>query len=641
MSEPGALPDWAAGPVEDDEGLPDWAEAPAQPSVPEGPRYSGVRTKELSSFDEEDAARPQHERQPEVRGHINMAPLTEVVGDTAREGEIELPDPIRRGMEFVVNDLRRSTMSPAERSADQAHGRAYSAASVNPVAAPVTMMDDLSFGHLDEIGGALRSGAVSGEAYRREQQESRRRLDELAQRNPVSAGGGHAGALGVMAAVPGLGGLAGEAAAARGAGAIAQGAARLGGAAIEGAGFGGLSASGASEGSLGSDEYRSDVGGGVGIGAALGGGGQLVGELGSAGMSALRRSITGVADRLRVRAAGGRMADQRLLERTFPGGVSGMADTLRREGLSGPMMTTGELAERAREVNQRAGQAIGDIIDRAGQETGEAGYRSAAGAGVDPHQLAATVRREIVEPLEAQTTQQARAAAASVNRWIDNVQEVYGDRRLTPADLQRLKRELDAVIPYGQAAALDRVGTEATRGARDVVRRELDTTVERAGQQTGDPAMLENLRRERAAFGATSRVGDWAEREAARESSNRLLSPTDYLTGVAGVGAAAADGELSAQDIATTGALALANRFVRRREHSLAASGLENLGRALDVPGRLRLSPTIANALRNARTRGPAAYAATVYAATMNASPEEREAIQQAMEGGAPSQETP
>ncbi len=633
MSEPGAVPDWAAGPAEDDEtDAPEWAAGPAESTRPQqapSRTASAVTSKPLASFDPEE---------PEVRGRINMAPLTEVVGDVARDDEIALPDPIRRGMEFVVNDLRRSTMSPAERSADRAHGRAYSAAAVNPLAAPVAMMDDLSGHHLDEIGGALRSGAVSGEDYRREQQESRRRLDELERRNPISRAAGGVGALGVMAALPGLGGIAGEAAAARGAGAIAQGAARLGGAALEGAGWGAYNASGSSEHEFGSGEYAGDVGGGSALGALYSGGGQAVlGELPRVARWAGEEVAQNVGQRaaaLRARATGARTNHLENANRTFPGGLEGLADTLRQEGLTGTFDRVQDILPRAQQLRDRAGQELGDILTQASrpvEEAAEGAYRSSATVPgmMTADDLAARIQREVVDDLERAAPREHRRIARELNEMLDNVQADQSP--MTPARVQDLQRQIDDLISYNNTGSLDQLRTQVMRKVRGIVREELDTSLARAGEALGDPEMLQRYERARRAYGAASRVDDWGSREVMRHASHRQISPTDYATGIAATMTSGPAGI----------GMMLANRIFRDREHSMFATGLEGLQRFLQRPQSASvLSPAVRQALTNAAQRGGASFAAATYAATMNASPEEREAIQQAMEGGAPSQET-
>lgn len=506
----------------------------------------------------------------------------------------------------------------------------------------------LTLGHADELGGAAAS-LVRGTPYRQEQEAAEARDARIQQEAPGSYAVGTVAGTAPWMLLPGLGEWAGEQAAARGAGGFVQGAARLAGSTAEGAAFGGAAAEGASTADAGSGEWRQDVGEGVAGGALFSGGAQAASEL--PGLTrAVAQRITGAsglddaAARLRIRAAGGRSADMtRIAQR--PGGVTRFADSLREAGLTGRAATTAEIAERAAPVREQAGARIGEILSEASANAAPANaYRSPPPLHNDVDRLVARIHSEVVAPLERSPLPEARSAARNMTQFLDVVQ---ADRSpLTPERIHEIQRTLDRGINWRAQTVRETSVAGARRDARGVVRDELDRSLEASGARIGDPGLLDEYGQARRAFGAASEVRDWAEREASRGASNRLISPTDYVTGAASLVGAAADGDISAKDAAyAVGGVAL-NRLVRRREHSIAATGLEALSRALSRPqgaGAPMLSPALRNTLANAARRGSAVYAAAVFSALHTGTPEERAAIQAGLDGTEPepTQETP
>lgn len=630
MSDPDR-PDWA----EPEDDAPDWAEsAPA----PRG-RYASITSKPTETFDDEE---------PEVRGRINTLPVTEVVGDVTRGDEVEIPDPIRRGMESIVNDLRRAHMDPMQRAADRNAGGWTAPAGYDPAAIPAAFGQAVTLGHADELGAGIRAaargsrdGRIDARAYEEELAGIRRREAALRERNPIGTNiGTGLGALALGAAIPSASVAAGEAAAARGIGALGQFAARTGAAALEGSAFGAGAASGHSEHDAGSAEYFGDVAQGAGQGALLSGGieaGTSVPGLIATGMRSLGRGARAGAAAQRLASAGARARDLQQAERTFPGGQQGLADALNESGITRGIETIEDIAPRASEVRRAAGTQMGEILSRASPQQAADdvayAYREALPPAGLPRteQVAQTLRERVVAPLRQRVGGRAASAAAELEDWIADMEGRAAGGALTPQRLHELQVELADLAKYDSNTS--NLATQAYRDMRRILGEEVDASLARAGETLSEPALASEYARARRHYGAASRAEEWARRQADRESANRLISPSDY--------AAAGAQLLNSGSLLQGGAAWVANRILRRREHSMAASGLERLASWADMPEAAQiLSPAVRQALANARNRGPAAYAATVYAATMNASPEEREAIQQAMEGGAPSQET-
>ena len=561
---------------------------------------------------------------------------------------VDIPQPLRDGFNATLQGLDR-VFGMSNRAQYFARQQGRDPSAIRPVEAPdsyspgaiaVGGAQALTLGHADELGGAAAS-LVRGTPYRQEQEAAEARDARIQQEAPGSYAVGTAAGTAPWMLLPGVGEWAGEQAAARGAGGFAQGAARVAGTAAEGAAFGGAAAEGASTADAGSEQWRSDVGAGLASGAVMSGGAQALAEVpGAVRGAAQRLNVPGLqemADRLRVRAAGGRTADiQRLGQR--PGGVSGFADSLRDAGLTGARSTTAEIGERAATVREQAGTRIGEILSEASSSAApSSGYRSPPPLHNEVDRLVARIQSEVVAPLERNPLPEARTAARNMSQFLDAVQ---ADRSpLTPARIHNIQRTLDSGINWRAQTVQEASVAGARREARGVVRSELDRSLEAAGERIGNPELLDEYSRHRRAYGAANEVSDWTERESAREASNRLISPTDYITTLGSGVAAAADGDFSAKDAAyVAGGLAL-NRFVRRREHSLAATGLEALSRALSRPQTARsavIPPALRSTLANALRRGSAVYAATVLSKLLEGTPEEQQAIRAAMQGTEP-----
>lgn len=236
----------------------------------------------------------------------------------------------------------------------------------SPTAAVRGATDAMTFGHADELAGAIRGG------QHRERVAARAEQDVA----PESYMAGSVLGAAPMMLVPG----ASQAAAARGAGQTAQGALALG----EGMAAGGLAGSGFSEGDIGTEEHARDVA----LGALMGGGASALGQGATrmAGSAAQRApAMQDRADQLRVRQATGifgpgtssAQAQIQNMAPEIPGGlagVAGAAQDLRRRGIFGRfgLASSDEIRDNLQALGERGRADVGDIF---GQVEGVEGRR--------------------------------------------------------------------------------------------------------------------------------------------------------------------------------------------------------------------------------------------------------------------------
>lgn len=653
MGDPNDTPSWASGPaIDEEDDAPAWAGGPAIEEA-SAPRQGGdedsplgkplrsmeakqgdvmpelsaqTRVTELAPFDVQgdtrgvDTMPTRTARTPQT-----TLPETQVQGETsALRGDrvmVDLPPAVREGID-TVRRLRHERESggagvtPLDlvvrpTTEDEQPAPAPEAVDFSPRAFGAQASAAVPFAEM--IAAAARSRA-GGRSYGEERASIRSELDAMDREHPTESRlGRNASMAAQMLAVPNLSGMAGEALATRGYGAGAQALGTIAAGSAEGALYGtGLS----HEDSLGGIAH--DAANGALMGALPG----VVGGT-ARDVTAVRRELargTGAAAiGQRVAAAGPTAAQLRRANDRI--GLPALAADMERLGMTGTTMTAPQIAARADEVVAQAGPEMGRILREASAST--PGYREGAPLGLDRSAIAARIHRDVVAPLEGRAGVEARQAARRVNSWLD---DFHADPdALTPEAAHRAQVELADLAGYN--ANGPNLAQDAYRDIRRVMGEAVDESLEQAGQRIGDPELARRYADARRSYATAATVRDFTG--PSRDTANRVVSLTDTIAATGGALAGGPAGAL------TGVAAAAANRWLRRREHSLAASGLERLTEALQQPGMVeRIPPAVRNTLANAARRGPGVYAATVFSALHTGTPEEREAIQAAMEGG-------
>jgi hypothetical protein len=367
--------------------------------------------------------------------------------------------------------------------------------------------------------------------------------------------------------------------------------------------------------------------------SALAGGG---GELASGALGRLRPWLANAGERLRLPAARQRLAaggisyepDARLISDPLRA-----ADVMRETGISRGLSSVRDAGERAQGVRRQANATITGLADdargAAERAMGSGSYRAVRGDAVP-----GTVRVEDLTARLGRIRDEISGQGApnvGARQRIDDIIQRYTDEHpegtVSIDDLMADWRAFGNPANFREGRPWD-VLAGAGRELRGEFRGMMEDAMERASGPEARQQLAQSL--ERVHVARTAQTG--AERVARRGAGNRVLSPTDYLAGIGGVGGAGA--AMGAGDpytaMAIGGGAILANRLIRNREHAVAATALEGLSgtlRSLGTPQAARWSQL----LEQAQQRGPQALAALHYA-MQRRDPEYREAVEAAQE---------
>lgn len=368
----------------------------------------------------------------------------------------------------------------------------------------------------------------------------------------------------------------------------------LGAAVRGGAVYGGLSGFGNSEAELADPEYREtgdaavDTTLGALTGAGLGAAFQQVGQRLPGAAESVQQWVAPWAERRAVKAVMGQNA------KAFRSMVD--KDTLQDTGralLDYDVVKADRNVEEMRNAAEALRSSMGEDVGRYLGELDEALPRDMA---LSRDAMANSARRNVVAPMEKMTSGDA-AVARRLQADVDalrngvgdlptpprgeTVADTVADRPISLTDANRFKSELDKFIRWDSVEPPP--VQDGLRQLRGNINGQIESKVDElvaANSDLGPTA--DRFREAKRVFGRMSDVSVPAINQQARETSNRLASPSDYGSGgVAALLASLASGG----DLSTTatvgGAGLLANKFMRERGPQIAA----DWGNRLSRPG--------------------------------------------------------
>lgn len=427
------------------------------------------------------------------------------------------------------------------------------------------------------IGASLLTGGAAGEAGLALRGA---RLASLPARALVGAGeavtGGAARLLGAEAAT-GVLGQAGRQAAAYG----------LGGA-TEGALFG--AAKTATDDFLNDQEITAEriIAGGAngalfggGLGAGLGGGSVLLEEgVKRTVWPALKKVIDAeglddfVAERAYKAALGGRnLRDVQRSERI--GGPAEVGETLLREGVVTPTSTIDDIAQAAGAKAAERGTRIGEIVDdldtlpeSAAKPRGAELWKRIEDDVITPLK-ASPLKRDIGEQLEGKLG------------YLKDALTREDAPPLTFRDLWQLRRDLDDRLKFEQPPApyaAPNPTLEGLRDARKTFQKYWEETGDAAAEATGRQDLMAEFRQAKRDYSHLKHAEEISTKAIARDSANRMFSPTDYGVGtlVAGIDAVTGGGA-SLGTLAYGLASGAVHKFFRERGSAMFAGTMYSL----------------------------------------------------------------
>ena len=227
-----------------------------------------------------------------------------------------------------------------------------------------------------------------------------------------------------------------------------------------------------------------------------------------------------------------------------------VAGTMLEEGVIRPFSGAAGMTERAEDLAEASGQAIGRTLSG----LDEAGARS-----LNP----SDVIRDIQTQLSPKYTGGAYDAQKRILNEIVETVRAHGDKPLTFESAQVLKNTLQDLGKF--QAGGDSVRQDMYRRASGIIREALDRSV---AQQPGSPALAAEYARNKKRFGHSQEALRALANRTSSEAGNRLVSGTDIVTGAG----AAATGQIPANELpGKLGLLLAAKRGVERYGASTAA----------------------------------------------------------------------
>jgi hypothetical protein len=338
---------------------------------------------------------------------------------------------------------------------------------------------------------------------------------------------------------------------------------------------------------------------GLGTGVAL----TAAGEIGSRIWGKAAPQIGKVAEEQAFRTLDTTKAFAKEADR-IPGGVRGVGRRLLDEGLVGFGDRVEDIAPKIGAARTKAGEKIGSILEAADNAGFEGPKLEAVSERVDKEILpelkklektnAGAVEKVKTLMSDLETYAGVPSAEVAAEEGIDRA-ALLKESRLTFKQAQDFRARLDDVIrwntnPLGPVNE----ATEAMKKIRGVIESELEQSGERAANKMGG-SFLHDYKEAKLAYRQLA-VADKAATDAViRTEANRVLSPSDYITGAAlahhgakmlggALLGAAGGSEESGGDMggliggAVTGGLAaLAHHALRTRGNSMSAVLLDRL----------------------------------------------------------------
>jgi hypothetical protein len=421
------------------------------------------------------------------------------------------------------------------------------------------------------IGNALTGSNVDTDSYLKSRDSNIKRIADESAANPKSAlAGKAAGVVGGGLMIPTLGAetALGRIAAGAGTGAV----------------LGGASNPGDTEGvidplQLGDRAKNAAVG--LGAGAA----GTTVAEGISAAAPAVKDYLRGIAERKAFKSLGpyARQARQAFGK----GQVNDIGRTmLDNDVLSGVLPPSRDtMAERLGAAEEQSGKNLGEYVGKLEDAAGDR-----PDLAVNRADIAKALRDKFINP------NQDIPGVAAKNQTVDGLIQQFENgsgSTLSPSQAELLKRSVGKEIKWDRLPGADiPLPEEVNRGLYGALREGAENSAQKLEDQTGQlgPVPFKDLKN---TYGNLNQAKGIINLRNAKEFANRLISPSDYATGLMGAAYGAGQGEGWEGKLkgALEGAsLGVVNHFARGYGNQLLAKGFDaaanSVGALGSLPGR-------------------------------------------------------
>lgn len=279
-------------------------------------------------------------------------------------------------------------------------------------------------------------------------------------------------------------------------------------------------------------------------------------------------------------------------------------------GLLKPGYSFDDIVEAATKLKATEGENIGAMLKELATIESGKGLQKAT-----REQLGDAVKGDLTQPSSLPGVEDDNQI---IGQLVDRFKSAEGGKDLGVTDLQALKEQIGDLINWKRIPGSDvPVKEKFYRSLYDKVKNELENRAESISKDVG----LKAYTGSKSAYRAASDIEKISADRSLRESANRFLSPTDYLTGGMGAAAGFASGddiEGRLKNAAIGGSLALANKAARLYGNPIVAHTADKIG-ALGqaVKDTMTTMPGVLGPfeapLKEALEQGVNSYAATLY----------------------------
>ena len=434
---------------------------------------------------------------------------------------------------------------------------------------------------ITKVMNAITGNNVQADGYIQARDQNRKRIEQMSAENPISAGAGKVA--GIVASAPLMAGKA-----LQGASALA----RVANAAKIGALYGAAQNPGDIEGEI-SPIQIGDRAKGAAIGGTIGAAAHGLVESAPYVKSAAKGSaewFKDKAERAAFKALGPYQRDA--LKAASKEEIQKIGRTLIDEGILKGAPSYEEISKRASEKLGVKGQELEDLVNHLSEEgekmvgtaapgtVAKVGEKAAVG-GIDRDLIADSIEKKLINPNEGV------AGVAGKNakfRQLLNEYRSKTGRFSNIKDNEELKKAIGKEINWKRLPDADiPIEEQFNRELYSATRQGSEDAAEAVAAHVGGdmPARFKNTKE---AYGNLASAKKMAETRAAKDSANRFISPSDYLTGIGGMAYGASQGDDMESKLtgALVGAgLGVANRTLRTRGNPVVARGMDSVAKAL------------------------------------------------------------
>jgi len=251
------------------------------------------------------------------------------------------------------------------------------------------------------------------------------------------------------------------------------------------------------------------------------------------------------------------------------------------------------IADRANSALEKKGQDLGNYLKNLGNSEQEflSQGQSIPGfkAGIDRQAIADKMRKDLINP---------NSDIPGVVQKNDQIEQLIkqfeggDDKYLSLLKAEDLKKSVNSQIKWDRLPGADiPIEEQVNRSLSNKLKTGVEDYADVLDKTVNGPS-AQGFKDLKGAFGDLSTAADISANRAARDSANRMMSPSDYATGLAGLGGAVSAVMTGHPGMAIAGlGMGLANNLGRKYGNQVMAKGADSVSKVLlNSPKMLELS---------------------------------------------------